>query len=325
MISGLALQLAACGLGWIDNQSGGDNNLPTRSAGPYTKLARNAETPADEPHVVSVFQVHLRDPAAIRIRDSGFRLWFGYEDDPALPESEIWMAELASLDQLPVVGPILALPADQEWEQSRVGAPSIVELDDDRLVMFYQGGVDTIAIGRAESSDGGMTWTKNPGNPVLAGLGEPTVARLPEGSWLLYGTRSDLMAIFRATSLDGVSWQIDEEPVIQPRSHLPEAYDRYAVSNPCITIRQTLAGDLHFGLFINGLDRDDEDGTTSVGWAGSFDGIQWQRFSNPDDAVLEPGTTSENGPSVVLDPDGGVMFFSEQKQGTQSIAAATHP
>ena len=319
------MQLAACGLGWIDDESGGADHLPTRAAGPYTKLVRDAETPADEPYVVSVFQVHLRDPAAIRHGDSGYRLWFGYEDDPSLPESEIWMTDLANLGELPMVGPIPALPADQEWEQSRVGAPSIVEIAEDQLVMFYQGGADAIAIGRAESSDGGATWTKSADNPVLMGLGEPTVARLPGGSWLLYATRSDLMGIFRATSPDGVSWQVDEEPVIQPRPHLPEAYDRYAVSNPSITVRQTPAGDLHFGLFINGLDRDDEDGTTSVGWAGSFDGILWQRFSNPDDAVLEPGTTSENGPSVVLDPDGGVMFFSEQEQGTQSIAAATHP
>ena len=327
LLLGFVILGPGCGLGLLDGPGGGDQHLPTRGAGPYSKLPFDRDTLTDEPHVVSVFQIDLTEPTALPRSDGGFRLWFGYSDPPEL--HEIWTAELSSLTEFPEVGPMPALAPDQEWEAGRVGAPCVVEVSSQELVMFYEGGPEpgpgdsqAPGIGRATSLDGGATWVKDPANPVLTGYREPTAAHLPDGEWLLFATRDDAPGLFRAVSTDGISWQADDAAVVEPRP-LPEAFDRHAVSSPALTVRSRPGGGLHFGLFFNGLDG--EDGSASVGWAGSFDGMQWDRFSNPDGPVLAPGGTSERGPSVVLEPDQGIMFFSEQKQGSSSIAAAVHP
>ncbi|MCG8417683.1 MAG: hypothetical protein MJE77_07025 [Proteobacteria bacterium] len=319
----IASQLAGCGLGWVDNQSGGDDHLPTRAAGPYSKLPLDLETPADEPYVIHVFRVDLRDPSALHRAGGGYRLWFSYQESSSA--SEIWVAELADPRQLPDVGPKQVLLPDEPWEQGWVGAPCVVRVSADELVMVYQGGLDSPAIGRAKSLDNGLTWEKDPNNPVLLGYSDPALTLLPDGSWLLYATRQDRLGIFRARSTDAKSWQVDARPVIDPRPHEPDAYDRYAVSDPWIVTGETATGQVHYGLFFNGVDREDEQASVAIGWAGSFDGVLWQRFSSPDDAVLEPGGTSEHGPSVVIGPDRGVMFFSQRRQGVQSIAVAVHP
>lgn len=330
---------AGCGLGWVDNHSGGAEHLPTSGVGPYTKLLLDLESPANEPYVVTIFQANLVDPSALRRADGGYRLWFGNESITTPPTSEIWMAELARLDDLPEFGPERVLAPDQAWEGTRVGSPCVIEVDslsrsqnnrldrsaDNELVMFYQAGSDIASIGRAYSDNGGKTWVKHPGNPVLEGFGSPAVAKLPDGSWLLYATRPDRPGIFRARSEDGLSWQADENPVIAPRPNLPDAFDRNAVFNPWLVITRTVTGNLHYGLFFDGLDQAGEDGVHAIGWAGSFDGLDWQRYANPDGPVLEAGPPSEQGPAVLLEPDRGVMFFSQRLQGTQSIAAAMHP
>lgn len=309
----------------MDNASGGSEHLPTQGAGPYGKLSLNIETPADEPYVVAVFRVSVRDPSALWRDDGGVRLWFGYEQDQSGLESELWYAELADIAELPDVAPRPALLADQSWEQGWVGAPSVVELAGGELVMFYQGGRDYPGIGRAVSNDHGATWSKYEGNPVLDGFMEPGVVVLSDQRWLLYATRPDEPGIFRADSTDGLSFAVREAPVLVPRPELEPAYDRQAVSDPFVVVRHTPAGRLHYGMFFNGTMGAGDEVTTSVGWAGSFDGLVWQRFSSPDQPVLAPEGTSEHGPSVLLEPDRGIMFFSELRQGVQSIAVAVHP
>ena len=46
---GAALLAGGCGLGIVDNTSGGGDNLPTLGAGPYGRLELDFATPADEP------------------------------------------------------------------------------------------------------------------------------------------------------------------------------------------------------------------------------------------------------------------------------------
>ena len=307
-----------CGLGLFDDAGGGNRNLPTLGAGPYAKPELDFDTLADEPYVLDA-DAQLRDPAVLHRDDGGFRIWLGREPDNQPQQSEIWYAELASIHDLAERGPEQILVPDQAWEETRVAAPAVVDAGD-RLVMYYEGGVTARAIGRAESTDGGFIWTKDAG-PVLEGATEPTAARLPDGSWVLFVTRTDQPGIFRADSADGVNFTVADLPAVAARPDQATAFDRYAVSDPFLIVRETAAGQLHWGLFFNGLARNDD---VAIGFAGSFDGLAWERFGGPD-PVLHPGAPVENGPAVVLEPARGYLFFDERSQSRQKITVAVHP
>ncbi|MEM9488073.1 MAG: hypothetical protein AAGC55_02950 [Myxococcota bacterium] len=313
---------AGCGLGFIDQNGGGGDNLPTQSAGPYSKLPGDVDTTANEPFILSVFQVNLVDPSALPLPDGGFRLWFGAEPNGSQRLSEIWTIDVPDLRDRVEDEPGLAVSADRPWENDWVGAPCVVEDGDGGLIMFYQGDANSPSIGRAESQDGGITWEKGDENPIITGFGQPAIGQLDDSSWVLYATRADRPGIFRGTSADGRTWTMDDQPVLLPRTEQSDAFDKLAVSNPWLVVRSTSTGIAHQSLFFNGLDDAD---STSVGWAGSFDGRNWSRFANPDDAVLEPDGIGEHGPTVIVEPTRGFMFYSELRQSAQSIAVAVHP
>lgn len=327
--------MTGCGLGVVGEEERGGARLPTQGAGPYGTLASDRDTPAEEPYVLSAFRVHLRDPAVLRRDDGGFRLWFSRVDVEAPEASEIWAAELPAITELPDVAPDPVLVADQAWEQGWVGAPSVVARPDGGLTMLYQGGRERLAVGRADSVDGGWTWQKHPDNPVLVDAAEPSAALVPGGiggdhdedasSLVVYMTRPGRDGIFRADSLDGVTWTSLPEPVLLPRRDVPDAYDRQAVSAPFVVVRRTASGTLHYGMFFNGTDRSGESAVVSIGWAGSFDGLEWRRPASPDEPVLASGGGNAHAPAVILEPDGGVMFFHEGQPGAQRIAVAVHP
>ncbi len=315
-----------CGLGFIEDHSGGAEHLPTQGAGPYGKLAADLDTPADEPYVVSAFRVSLRDPAPLWRDDGGIRLWFGYEDADFLGQvSTIAYSELTDITELPDFEPIEVLVADQSWEQDWIGAPSVIQLSADELVMFYQGGLDSPAIGRADSSDGGMSWVKYENNPIISDGYNPSAVRLSDRGWSLFFHRAAGQGIYAATSADGTNWSVESEPVLAPRHADAGAYDRDALSSPHVTARRDAGGTLHYGLFFNGIVEPGENEVISVGWAGSFDGSEWRRFASPDEPALAPGNRNVHGPAVLLRPDRGIMFFNQLRQGVQSIAVAVHP
>jgi hypothetical protein len=320
----LLILSTGCGLGFTSEPSGGSDHLPTLGAGPYGKPDVDFDTPADEPFVVSQVTGSLLDPAVLRRDDGGFRFWFGRQPNNVFDESEIWRAEIPTVFDLPDVLPTAALQPDQAWEDSWVAAPAIVEGDDGRLVMYYEGGLTTRAIGRAESVDGGATWTKDPANPLIVDAGEPTVARV-DGTWLLYLTQPGRDGIFRATSADGVTFAIDDQPVVAARPDLADAFDRGGVSDPFVLVEETAAGRLHYGLFFNGSDGEEgEDEDIAIGFAGSFDGVVFERFNGPE-PVLTPGNPIENGPAAVVESDRGFLFYHQESGGRQRIGVALHP
>jgi len=313
------LLATGCGLGIVDDGSGGAANLPTLGAGPYGKPEIDFDTPADEPYVLDA-RAQLRDPAVLRRDDGGFRIWLGREPDNQPEQSEIWYAELPAISELPDVGLQAVMVPDQAWEETRVAAPAVVA-DGDRLVMYYEGGVAAPGVGRAESSDGGYTWTKDPGNPILAGATEPTAALLPDGSWVVMATRTDRPGIFRADSADGSDFVMSDVPAIEARPDEAAAFDRFAVTDPFLIVRETATGRLHWALFFNGLARNDD---VAIGFAGSWDGEEWARFGGID-PILAPGAPIESGPSAVLEPARGFLFFDERSQQRQKIAVAVAP
>ena len=327
----LVVQLG-CGVGPFDDEPGGRDNLPTRAAGPYSKLEIDFDTPADEPYVVIDRQAHVRDPAPLARDDGGVRLWFSHSpinDDGTSDTAAIWVTELSGLHELADVAPVLALAPDADWEEDLVAEPSIVDLGDDHLVLFYRGGLTAPAIGRADSTDGGATWDKHPDNPLLEAARSPAAAALPDGRFLLFFTRPGATdAILAADSQDGVSFTTRDEPVVTPRPDLEEAFDADAVGDPfaLVTLPLDASDTFHVGLFFSGTRpaRTGDEPVTSIGYAASFDGSTFARFLGPE-PVLEGGPPDEAGPAVLLVPAGGILFFHEAPQNRDRVAAAVHP
>lgn len=317
---GVLIPCLGCGMGLFDEESGGANNLPTQGAGPYGKPDVDFDTPANEPHVLIDNQASLTDPTALPRDDGGFRIWFARQDDDPGPSAEIWRAEIPSIFDLPDVDPVAAMVADQGWEEGHVTEPSIIDRGNGTLVMFYRGGASSPGIGRADSTDGGRTWQKHGGNPVITGATAPSVALL-DGQWSLFFTRPGSPGIFRAESSDGLSWNEGTDPVISHRPDLIGAFDRGLVADPHVSARVTAAGQRHYGLFFRG---EDTEGDASIGYAGSFDGIEWVRFFGPD-PILTSLPPSEYGPAAVLGSSTGTLFFSEERQNRQRIGVAVHP
>lgn len=312
-----AVLAGGCGLGWFGDDPGGADGLPVSGAGPYGKPDFDFDTPAEEPFVVVDGSGSLFDPAALPRPDGGVRLWFSRLPDQAVDRHQIWRAELPGVLELPDVGPEASMAATEPWEQGQVRAPSVIDVGD-RLVMYFQGGVSDPAIGRAESTDGGATWTKDPANPVLVGATDPAAAEAP-GQILLYFTRPGVAGIFRAVSTDGASFAADPVPVLSPRAD-PDAFDVGGVAEPFVLVEPTPAGAVHFAMFYTGADA----GDVAIGYAGSFDGVVWQRF-NGVEPILPAGGPTEHGPAAVVYADRALLFYDQLGLGRQRIGVALHP
>ena len=317
---------AACGLGPFDDQPGGRDNLPTRAAGPYDKTEIDFGTPADEPYVLADITANLRDPSPLARNGGGYRIWYTRED-PDDDSAEVWYAELPDVHSVPDVPAGFALAADAAWEEEFVGEPSVVDLGGGRLVMYYRGGIDAPAIGRADSTDDGASWQKHGDNPVLAGAASPAAALLADTT-ALYFVDPELPGIFAATATDGIAFEREPEPVVAARPALAEAFDTRAVGEPfaLVTPTRDAAEPVHVGLFFTGTRPGGEPGSLvdAIGYAASYDGLVFDRFFGAD-PVLEGGPPSDGGAGVISVAAGGVLFFHELAQTRYRIGAALHP
>jgi hypothetical protein len=323
----LALTVAAaCGLGPFDDEPGGRDNLPTRAAGPYDKPEIDFATPADEPYVLADITANLRDPSPLNRAGGGFRIWYTRED-PDDDSGEVWYAELPDVHSVPDVPAHLALSPDAAWEGEFVGEPSVVDLGGGRLVMYYRGGLDAPAIGRADSSDDGQSWQKHAGNPVLAGATSPAAALLADTT-ILYFVDPELPGIHAATATDGVAFERETAPVVSARPALADAFDTRRVGDPfaLVTATRDAAEPVHVGLFFTGTRPGGEPGTLldAIGYAASYDGRSFDRFFGVE-PVLEGGPPSDGGAGVISVAAGGVLFFHELVQTRYRIGAALHP
>ncbi|GEM_PF-6354592 len=156
-------------------------------------------------------------------------------------------------------------------------------------------------------------WTPDPTNPQLRGAfwshdawNDPCVLRVDDGYWMYLSTnyedpsREDPVRIHRATSPDGLDWDVDPVPVLEPSS-FPLAFDYTKVETPSV-IR--FGGRWH--MYYCGIS--DLVGLYQIGHATSDDGIHFTKDpANPvlsrddiEDAgivwhVCEPGVIEWNG------------------------------
>lgn len=315
----------ACGLGVADDSSGGRTELPSSGAGPFKRLAFDSATPADEPWLLADPVLEVTEPALVARPGGGVDAWVTRES-AELPagDTEIWFAELPDLHGLTTAPFAPALTADLPWEDGHVGGPAIVALPD-RLVMFYAGGDD---IGRAESTDGGRSWTKRAA-PVLTGATSPG-AGFDGETWLLAFTApGEPMAaaaagIMLARSTDGVTFTRDPEPIVTPRGGAPKVYDAAATTAPALGWIVEGTGRGHWALWYAGLGRFPAVGDApsfAIGYAGSWDGSAWQRAAGDRPIVAAPA----GAPSVVLVGNHGVMAYDALNGRRSGVGLAATP
>jgi len=175
--------------------------------------------------------------------------------------------------------PVLLRGAPGEWDVGHI-QPGAVLWDGATFHMWYGGCISGVAgpcaTGYATSPDG-VTWTKDPGNPVLpvgdAGswdsLGAFITAVIDDGgtyrAWYWGCQTLDWISIGYASSADGVHWDKWPEPVFWPRT---AGWDRLAVGFPMVTF----GGDAFHMWYTGG-----PGGCAGIGHAVSADGINWAR------------------------------------------------
>ena len=113
---------------------------------------------------------------------------------------------------------------DGHWSYGGIGSPSVISAEGEDLWMYFSTtdattpDVDALnySLGRARSSDGGMTWSFEPDSPLwtaeaaeVAGIGPGTVAHDAQGGmhlWFTHLAENGRTAIAYATSSDGINW-----------------------------------------------------------------------------------------------------------------------
>jgi hypothetical protein len=312
---------AGCGFGFADDTSGGNTGLPTSGAGPFERPPSDPDTPAEEPWLLSMRILDLTQPAIIGRDGGGFVFFFGREpaDLPA-GDTQIWRGAVPDPHQLPDEVPAPVVVADQPWEEGHVGAPAIVELAD-RLVMFYEGGLATPQVGRAESTDGGRTWQKAAA-PILADARAPGAA-FDGTRWLLAFSRPGLSGIWLARSGDGASFVADETPVLEATG-VDRSFEQVEVADPALAWVVESSDRGHWALWYGGLEELPDEGDApryAVGYAASFDGMAWNRLAGGRPVLAAPA----GAPSVLVEGPTATLLYQANDGLRPALGIALHP
>jgi hypothetical protein len=206
------------------------------------------------------------------------------------------------------------LTADRPWEEGHVGAPAVFAIGD-TLVMFYAGGT---GIGRADSVDGGLTWTKWPA-PVLTDATSPGAA-YDGTTWLLaYVDGNGEIRLARST--DGHEFTRDPAPIVTPRAADPSAFDHLAVAAPSLAWLVEGTGRGHWAMWYAGVKKAPPVGDPplyAVGYAASWDGVTWSRLAGNRPVAAAPA----GEPAAVVDGNHGVMVFTAVNGRRRAVGLA---
>ena len=216
--------------------------------------------------------------------------------------------------------PVLDIGSSGEWDDSLIAHAAVI-YNGEKYEMWYSGSDGNhFRIGYAYSTDG-INWTKYAGNPVLdigdAGswsnydLFAPDV--LFDGSiyrmWFSASETSSKGRIGYAVSVDGITWDIFSDPVIETGSD--GEWDEFFAHAPSVTYNGT-----SYEMWYQGYDST----RYRIGYATSTDGVNWTKYSrNP---VLDVGSTGEwdnkyiIAPNVIFDGNEYKMWYSGYATGT---------
>jgi len=323
--------LGACGTS--EDIFGSLNGIPNAGVSPWRKVDLDPETDLIQPYVLFGDNHTVLTEPCYLIVDG--RHYLFYEAFDALAERRViylaagdsWLTLETINDGLPV------LEADRIWEAGSVGAPAVLHRDD-RFLMWYAGG-EGAGLGLARSDDG-LTWRKNEDNPVLTPEqtwegGEAGIVAAPsvvhhDGKYRMYYSAGRAggpalqaragRAIGYATSPDGIVWEkYEDNPVLvadQPWEGWEENDDSAGwVSSPSLLIEHPAERDVYRLYYTGNLTGDPLATNASIGYAGSYDGVEWTKASVKVNPVLSelfsltlPGLSeyllySEFAPSVL--------------------------
>ncbi len=310
----------ACGFGFADDASGGTDDLPTTGAGPFRRLVVDENTPADEPWLATDRTLDFTEPA-LTLRDGGGFIYYVTREspDPPVGDSQIWRGELSDPHQLPVEPPAPVLIADQPWEEGHVAAPSIVVLAG-RQIMFYEGGLSTPTLGRAESTDGGRTWQKSAS--LVVGVRSPSVAT--DGArWLAAFQRPGQPDLWLARSDDGLVWIVDDAPTLVPTG-IADSFEAVEVGAPTLAWLVESTGRGHWALWYSGLEKLPMPGDApryAIGYAASFDGMDWARIAGGRPVLTAPA----GAPAVLVRGSTATLLFDAPNGRRLAVGVASHP
>lgn len=278
-----------CGLG--AGEGGGSDFLPTAGLGPYGKVD-DLPTP---PFIIVDNAADLRDPSALPRANGGYRVWFTRQDDA---DVAIYAADVPGA-HVPAAGPPVRI-------LDGASSPGAVRFGSE-ILLFHEAGAD---IALAVSTDDGASFEVI--GPVFPGA-SPGPAVLGGELFVYFEGPGGIHA---ARSLDGRAFEVYPEPVLTNRSTEALAFDREWVGDPA-----AVGGDDRVALFYVGRAFD---GDLAIGAAASRDGITFERAGGGE-AVLEPGMRDETGPSAVLFPSQGILFFAQAFGQVSAIGVATSP
>ncbi|WP_455391552.1 LamG-like jellyroll fold domain-containing protein [[Eubacterium] cellulosolvens] len=169
------------------------------------------------------------------------------------------------------------------WDDVSATRPAIV-YNGTGYMMWYEGrpGSTSWQIGLATSTDG-ITWTKYSGNPVLTlGSGSAWDSDVIGMPWVLFdgkkykmwygGELGTTWKIGYATSIDGINWQkYPNNPVLDLGSS--GSWDDAEVKDPFVLFDGGM-----YKMWYTGMKNSNH--VNKVGYAISYDGINWTKHSN---------------------------------------------
>jgi hypothetical protein len=235
-----------------------------------------------------------------------------------------------------VVGPIITTGQAGSFDDDWVLCPEPVWVTDTHLRMYYaakkKGGffAKVWSLGVADSADGGRTWTKYAGNPIMTAtddewesgaVGFTSIERDGDGWRMWYlGTDTNGNAkkqIGYATSPDGYAWKrYEKNPVIAVNPHFEWERGAIAVAR---MIRDGRMIRTWYACY-------PDNNTYAVGCAESVDGLTW--FRHAQNPVLKGNGTGFDSsmtayPGTLRVGDRYLMYYSGNGYGSRGIGLAT--
>jgi beta-1,2-mannobiose phosphorylase / 1,2-beta-oligomannan phosphorylase len=260
------------------------------------------------------------------LKDEGvFRMWFSWR-----PKQGVALVE--SADGIHWSEPDMVLGPDSTsgWEDA-VNRPVVVKRSDG-YHMWYTGQKRHFSrIGYATSADG-RVWTRMGGGPVLSPENpwEKVAVMCPHVLWdeqsrlfkMWYsgGEQYEPNAIGYATSLDGVHWAKNPDPVFTPSSE--NDWDAHKV-----TACQVVPYKDGYLMFYIGF-RDEHHAQIGLAW--SQNGVSgWQR--HPANPLIRPGNgffawdrDAVYKPYAILDKGRWLLWYNGRKGKVEQIGLAIH-
>jgi predicted GH43/DUF377 family glycosyl hydrolase len=305
------------------------------------------ETVSGEPSSVFDGSVPISDPS-IMFDEGIYKMWFTLVTDVYTRSQVIGIAYAESEDgkHWKSDGKHILSPRPDHWDSLTVETACVVKVSDDKYLLYYTApeapeGNHHFRIGLASSTDG-KTWSRvgdgpimvgenewekpfrdDSSNAVIGGVLEPSVhfdkdKKLFRMWYVGLGKTGDEFPKYRigfATSKDGLVWQRNVTPVLEP-SALGGWYDAIT-SHVNVAIEPGGKHYLYyFGSSVNQFSECESLGGCAmtpgaIGYATSDDGIVWRRNKSP---ILAPHGSSWDswaigGPCVLHEANGPRMWY----------------